>query len=222
MIDAIVCARDAAGTLGDVLGRLPTRLLRSVVVIDRASTDATSQIARDGGAVVLRTDGPGYGAACRRAITHLEALPRPPDAVALVPATGEVSPEDLPALTAPITANDADLVIGTRTGSTSRGARARMALGLIGVLYRHRFDGLGPFRVIRFPALVALGMSDRGAGFDVEMQVKALRYGLRIVEIPLTAGGVARKSAIGPRTALCEAEKTSRVLFHILRHTTAR
>lgn len=195
-----------------------------MVVIDRASSDATSQVARDRGAVVLRQDSAGYGAGCRRAIAHLQMLPRPPDAVALMPATGEADPGDLAALIQPIAEKRADFVIGTRSGKRPRGARTRVAIGLIGALYRHRFDDLGPFRVIRFPALVALGMSDRGAGFDVEMQVKALRYGLRIAEVPLEGSGAApgRESPPGVRTAFCEAEKTSRVLFHILRHTTAR
>jgi hypothetical protein len=45
---------------------------------------------------------------------------------------------------------------------------------------------LGPFRIIRWPALNALGMSDMTYGWTVEMQVKALRQGLRCAEVPVS------------------------------------
>ena len=62
---------------------------------------------------------------------------------------------------------------------------------------------------LAFATLVALGMSDRGDGWDVEMLVRALRLGLSIVEVPI---GSAHAS---PAPA-------GRSLFHILRHATVR
>jgi hypothetical protein len=91
----------------------------------------------------------------------------------------------------------------------------RLALGLIGLLYRHQFADLGRFRAIRFPALVALGVSDRGEGWNTEMQVKALRFGLRILEVPVSAPRVSR----GGGDSLVD---TGRKVFQILRHATAR
>jgi hypothetical protein len=101
-------------------------------------------------------------------------------------------------------------------------ARTRVALTLIGVLYRRRFEDVGPFRAIRFPALIALGMRDGGDGWNVEMQVKAIKLGLRIVEVPVSH----REAADGAGSALRQARKsigrTGRMLFQIFRHSTAR
>ena len=52
--------------------------------------------------------------------------------------------------------------------------------------FGHRYTDLGPFRAIRFPALLALGMQDTTYGWTVEMQIKAVRAGLRCAEVPVS------------------------------------
>jgi glycosyltransferase involved in cell wall biosynthesis len=228
VVDLVVVARDCAGLLAPTLAALPSRELRSVVVVDGGSTDATPLVARDAGAVLLHQRG-GYGAACRRAITHLESLPRPPDAVVFMACDGTVDPADLVLLLAPIRSGGAELVVGVpRRGSDgaapgiAAAAADRVALGLIGLLYRQRFGGLGAFRAVRFPALVALGLSDSGDAWNVEMQVKAVRLGLRITEVPVSA----REPMAAPGSRKAELRRTmsstGRRLFQILRHATAR
>jgi glycosyltransferase involved in cell wall biosynthesis len=222
-VDAVIPARDAAATLPEVLARLPLRQLRSVVVVDIASRDATSAIARDAGALVLREPRGGYGAACLHAIAHLSALPEPPAVVAFVPGDGRADPADLPLLLAPIGDGSAELAIGVRERGAPIGER--VVVSLIRAVYRHQFRDLGPMRAARFPALVALGMSDRGGGWDVEMQVRALKLGLAIAEVPVAPGPTATKSMrerLGPHHAAGAAAAGGRSLFHILRHATMR
>ena len=48
-----------------------------------------------------------------------------------------------------------------------------------------RFADMGPFRAARYRALVELGLVDATWGWNVEMQLKALRAGLRVVEVPV-------------------------------------
>ena len=48
-----------------------------------------------------------------------------------------------------------------------------------------RATDLGPFRAITAEALRRLDMRDRNYGWTVEMQVKAARQGLRVVEVPV-------------------------------------
>lgn len=217
----MIAAHNCAGSLGATLAALPARELRSVVVVDNASTDATSLVARDAGAVLLHEPARGYGSACRRAIAHLEALPRPPDVVVFMSSDGSDDPADIARLLEPIRTGGAELVLASRRevrGEQRPAAGDRLALGLIGLLYRHQFADLGRFRAIRFPALVALGVSDRGDGWNVEMQVKALRFGLRIDEVttlPRSRPG----RAVGVRASL---SSTGRKVFQILRHATAR
>jgi glycosyltransferase involved in cell wall biosynthesis len=214
VVDLVVVARDVGETLGPLLARLPRRALRSVVVVDNGSLDDTGRVAGDAGALVLREPVVGYGAACRRALAHLVALPSPPDVVVFMAGDGSDDPEELVRLLEPIREASAELVIGIRPGA--RPPESRLALGLIGLVYRHRFRDLGSFRAIRFAALVALGLRDRGAGWNVEMQVRALALGLKVAEVDLAHGG---ERPAGKRARLGAA---GRMLFHILRHSTAR
>jgi len=209
-VDAIVPARNAEATLGDVFAALPRDRLRSARVVDLGSTDATSHIARDHGAVVLRAPGGGYGAACLTALADLAALPKPPDAVLFVPGDAVVDAATASGVLDAL-AGGAELAIATRSSGVV--AAERMALRLIATVYRHRFASLGPVRAVRFSALVALGMSDRGDGWDVEMLVRALRLGLSISEVPVGPDSQGRLRARVP---------ARRTLFHILRHATVR
>lgn len=224
VVDVLVVARDHAHVLPATLAEIPMRHIRSVVVVDNGSTDSTASVAHDAGAVVLREPRVGHGAACLRAIAHLAALPRPPDAVVFLAPDGSDDPAEIPRLLEPVRADNAELVIGVRPppGSALRRHRPRLVLGLIGAIYRHRFESLSPYRAIRFPALVALSLSDRGSAFHLEMQVKALKLGLHVAELPVSARPVA---AAPPRPVarLTRSVNTAgRSLFHILRHATTR
>ena len=61
-----------------------------------------------------------------------------------------------------------------------------LACLLIRLFFRHRYTDLGPFRAIRWEALRSLGMEDRDFGWTVEMQLKALKKGLTVVEVPVS------------------------------------
>ena len=102
-------------------------------------------------------------------------------------------PEQLPELLAPLLAGTADMVIGSRAlGEREPGAllpQQRFGNWLATRLLRLRYGGthtdLGPFRAIRTAALDRLRMADTTYGWTVEMQVKAARLGLRVVEVPV-------------------------------------
>lgn len=215
LVDVVVVARDAAATIGSLVASIPRREVRSIVVVDNGSTDHTGDVARDAGAIVLREPTEGHGAAARRALAHLAALPVPPGVVVFLAPDGTDDPAELPRLLQPIREANAELVIGIRPRALP--AESRLALGLIGLVYRHRFRDLGSYRAIRFPALVALGLRDRGAGWNVEMQVRALALGLKVAEVELTGGAA---PAVPARRARLGA--AGRMLFHIVRHATAR
>jgi glycosyltransferase involved in cell wall biosynthesis len=209
LIDVVVPARDHAGSLGALLRDLPHRAIRSVVVVDRASTDRTAEIARDAGALVLREPSGGYGAACLRAQAHFSALPRVPDVLVFIPADRPAAASHVVALVAPIAERGVELVLGIEPGRRALGAK--LVTGLIDTVYRHRWSGVGPVRAMRFPALVALGMRDRADGWDVEMLVRAIKLGLSCDEIALP-GDDPRETRGG----------LGRALLHILRHATMR
>jgi hypothetical protein len=53
------------------------------------------------------------------------------------------------------------------------------------LLYGVRYTDMCAFRAIRRDALLALGMSEMTYGWNIEMQMRAARSGLRILEIPV-------------------------------------
>ena len=56
---------------------------------------------------------------------------------------------------------------------------------LIGAKYGVRYSDMCAFRVIRREALAGLGMREMTYGWNIEMQMKAARAGLRIEEVPV-------------------------------------
>ena len=192
-IDVLIPAWNEERSLPRVLAAIPRPPVRRVVVADNNSRDGTARVAREGGAVVVPATVQGYGSACLAGLDFLRAND-PPDVVVFLDADFSDHPEELRSVVAPILGGGADLVIGSRIlGRRERGAllpQARagnlIACTLIRLLYGHRYTDLGPFRAVRWPALESLGMRDGDFGWTAEMQVKALRRGLRVVEVPVS------------------------------------
>lgn len=187
----IIPALNEEDVIGTMLSHLPPRVFDLVIIADNGSTDATAQIARAHGATVVTEPERGYGAACLRAI---QALPPDTGTIVFLQADMSEDAEETQRLLAPLLDGRADLVIGSRTlGNAEPGALLphqqfgnTLACTLIRWLYGFRYTDLGPFRAIRADALRSLGMRDRNYGWTVEMQVRALQKGLRVMEVPVT------------------------------------
>ena len=192
-IAVIIPALNEEASLPLVLADLPKEMLAEIVVVDNGSADRTPQVARDGGATLLHEQRRGYGWACLAGIEHVKT--RMPDTDIVVFLDGDYSdhPDELRDVVQPIVTGEFDMVIGSRTtGEAEPGAllpHARfgnaLATTLIKHLYGFTYTDLGPFRAIRFAALLELGMADRTYGWTVEMQIKAIHKRLRITEVPV-------------------------------------
>ena len=222
----MIPASNCADTLAGVVASVPRGLFRTVIVVVYGSLDGTAQVARDAGATVLRQSRGGYGAACKRAQAHLEALPTPPDIVVFSPPRYALDSQDLKALVSPIEGDNAELVLGAREQrQTPKRTYVRLSRRAISLVYRHHLDDVGPSRAIRFPALVALSLTETSEAWNVEMVVKALAFGLHIVEVPVS-GWASSESGKGsskkPRRLRASLSSTSRALYLVLRHSTTR
>jgi glycosyltransferase involved in cell wall biosynthesis len=179
-------------TIGGVIDRIPRGYVDEIIIADGGSTDRTEGIAAAKGTRVIQA-GKGYGRACLAG-----ALAAGPDCRVIVYLDGDGSdfPEELPKLALPVLDGSQDFVIASRTrGARQRGSMAwhQLAAGVVigalaGVLYGFRYSDMCAFRAIRRDALFALNMSEMTYGWNLEMQMKAAKGGLRILELPVPYG----------------------------------
>ena len=202
-ISVIIPALDEEETIGAVVRAcLATGLPDEVIVVDNGSTDSTFERAQEAGAHVV-TAPRGYGRACAAGVAAADL-----ESAILVFLDGDGSdcPELMERVVKPIADNQADFVIGSRL----RGVRepgsmnatqifaGHLAGLLIRLLYGVAYTDMSPFRAIRRETLNSLGMREQTHGWNLEMQMRAARAGLRITEVPVDhrcrAGGRSKVS----------------------------
>lgn len=183
----VIPAHNEGACVGDTVRRLRGCGFPRIRVVDNGSRDDTAQAAVQAGAEVIRDARVGYGLAC-----WLGGLDLPADVDWILYCNADGS-DDLEALNRfAELAPDYDLILGARTDPRDLAMMSLpqrlgnwLAPALIGIFWGQRFADLGPQRAVRVPALTRLAMRDRGFGWTVEMQVRAVEEGLRIVEIPV-------------------------------------
>jgi glycosyltransferase involved in cell wall biosynthesis len=203
-ISVIIPALNEEEPISDVVRAVvATGIPREILVVDNGSTDATAARAREAGAKVISEPKRGYGRAC---MAGVRAVSPESDVIVFLDGDGSDCPEFLNQLVDPIIVGTHDFVIGSRTrGKRERGSMnfqqvfaGRVAGWLLSFLYGVRYTDMGPFRAIRRDALERLSMRDETYGWNLEMQMKAARAQLRVLEIPVDhrrrAGGVSKVS----------------------------
>lgn len=196
LVDVLIPAYNEGQSISKVIQALRLQDVREIIVCNNGSTDNTALMAQDAGATVIHSHQLGYGHACLSGIAYLRSKPitQQPDIVVFIDGDFSDYPEELPLLIEPIIRHDFDLVIGSRiTGNAQHGSLTpqqifgnRLATLLIRWLYGYHFTDLGPFRAIRWHALLRLDMQDKTYGWTVEMQVKAAKQKLRCTEVPVS------------------------------------
>jgi hypothetical protein len=185
-IAVVIPALDEEEAIGAVVREIPS-VVHEVIVVDNGSRDRTAEAARAAGARVVSEPRRGYGHACLAGIAAAAGA----DVFVFLDGDHSDYPAQLVDVVAPILAGRADLVIGSRSrGRREAGAHpwhavlgTRACVFLMNRLTGSRATDLGPFRAITAEALGRLDMRDRNYGWTVEMQVKAARQGLRVVEV---------------------------------------
>jgi glycosyltransferase involved in cell wall biosynthesis len=188
-ISVIIPAFNEEQSIGLVLDVLPQNQIHEIIVVDNNSTDNTAQCASEKGARVITEKRKGYGSACLKGISELNN----PDIVVFLDGDFSDYPEELVYLVKPIESGEMDFVLGSRMIlPESRLALLpqsrygnQLAVFLIRLFFQHKYTDLGPFRAIRYDSLKSIGMQDTNFGWTVEMQIKAVKKGLRILEIPV-------------------------------------
>ena len=221
-VSVIIAALNEEAAIARVISGVPCDIANEIIVVNNGSTDHTAEIASAAGARVIHEPQRGYGRAYR---AGLRAISPHCQIVVFLDGDGSDCPEMMSRLVQPIVDGTRDFVIGSRT----RGRRERGSMNfhqvfagyMVGfflrILYGVRSTDMGPFRAIRRDALESLQLREETYGWPLEMQMKAARSRLRILEVPVDyrrrAGGESKIAG----TIFGSIKAASRILFTLAR-----
>ncbi|MBB5775753.1 glycosyltransferase family 2 protein [Nonomuraea jabiensis] len=180
-IDVVLPCLNEAAALPWVLGRMPDGF--RPIVVDNGSTDGSAKIAVGLGATVVCEPHRGFGAAC-----HAGLVAAVSDVVCFMDADASLDPQQLPRVSGPVVAGEADLVLGRRVlrPGASWPVHARLGNAMLARRLRRRTSAslhdLGPMRACGRVALLRLELVDRRFGYPLEMVLRAGAAGWRIRE----------------------------------------
>lgn len=178
-----------AESIGAVVRSMPWDRMDECIVVDNGSTDQTGAVAAEAGARVVRSPR-GYGEAMMAGSAAALATSR---VLVYMDGDGADDPAEFERIAGPVQRGEADFVIGSRIrGRREPGSMlgsqvfaAHFIGWLVKLLYGFHYTDMCAFRAIRRDALEAMHMQERTFGWNLEMQIKAVRMGLRIQEIPV-------------------------------------
>ncbi len=184
----IIPVRDEEIAITGVISALKSLGLHKILVVDNGSTDCSITKAQAAGAKVIIEPIPGYGRACWRGLQELT-----PEIEWILFCDGDGSDDlgSVPNLIAKMP--EFDFILGDRR-ATFQGRKAMTAIQnfgnglatyLMGLGWGYWYHDLSPLRLIHRSALEQIQMQDRGFGWTVEMQARAIECGLRICELPV-------------------------------------
>ncbi|WP_104130328.1 glycosyltransferase family 2 protein [Cryobacterium sp. N21] len=181
-VDVVLPCLNEAQALPWILERLPAGY--RAIVVDNGSIDGSADLARILGAYVVHERRRGFGAAA-----HAGLLAATAPIVAFCDADASMDPRDLPLVVDPISADEADLVLGRRRPTTRNAwpPHARLANTYLSWRLRRitgvNIHDLGPMRAARRDHLLALDLHDRRSGYPLEMFLGAAAANWRIREV---------------------------------------
>ena len=188
-VSVIIPALNEELSISMVIDDLPKDIIDDIIVVDNGSSDSTVSVAEKAGARVLKETTRGYGAACLKGIS----LAQDPDIIVILDGDYSDYPDRISLLLDPIIEQEYDMVLGSRVlGKAEKGSLTmpqiignRLATCLIAKVTGFKYTDMGPFRAIKKEKIKDLKMKDKNYGWNVEMQIKAVKHGFKIKEVPV-------------------------------------
>ena len=168
------------------------KITNSIIVCDDGSSDMTSEISKNLGAVVIsHKKNMGYGAAINSIFQKSKEMKS--DLLVTFDADGQHRVEDIEKVVEPIKNNVADLVIGSRFLDKKSDIPNYRKIGIKVItqvtnasIKKKLTDSQSGFRAYNQRVLSQISPSDMGMGISTEILIKASSKGLRITEVPIT------------------------------------
>jgi glycosyltransferase involved in cell wall biosynthesis len=187
-VAVVIPTLNEEASIGAVVSALPRDIVDQIIVADGGSVDQTAERACWAGATVISA-GRGFGRACLLGAQAAGSS----DIIVFMDGDGADDPEFIAALVTPIRSGTYDFVIGSRArGQRQPGSISfhQLAAGFVAglltsLLYGLRYTDMCTFRAIRRDTLLKLGMRELSYGWNLEMQMRVARAGLRVLELPV-------------------------------------
>jgi glycosyltransferase involved in cell wall biosynthesis len=187
-VAVVIPTYNEAAAIGGVVAEIPRDIVSRIIVADGGSGDGTAEIARRAGAQVLDA-GIGYGRACLAGAQAADDA----DIIVFMDGDGADDPAFITDMVAAMRSGHYDFVIGSRArGPREAGSMGRhqvlighVAGALIKLFYGVRYTDMCAYRAIHRDTLLNLGMRERTYGWNLEMQMRVARAGLRVLELPV-------------------------------------
>ena len=168
------------------------KITDSIIVCDDGSSDMTSEIAKNLGAIVIsHKKNMGYGVAINSIFQKSREMNS--DLLVTFDADGQHRVEDIEKVVGPIKNNDADLVIGSRFLDNKSNIPNYRKIGIKVItqvtnasIKKKLTDSQSGFRAYNQRVLSQVSPSDMGMGISTEILIKSSSKGLRITEVPIT------------------------------------
>jgi glycosyltransferase involved in cell wall biosynthesis len=175
-------------SIASVVAEMPRDIVDRIIIADGGSADGTPDEARRAGAEVINV-GRGYGLACLKGAQAANSA----DIVVFMDGDGADDPAAMTVLVGPVRSGAYDFVIASRAlGEREPGSMAwhqllagRIAGLLTRFLYGVHYTDMCAYRAIRRDILLKLGMRELTYGWNLEMQMRVARSGLRVLEVPV-------------------------------------
>ena len=168
------------------------KITNSIIVCDDGSSDMTSEISKNLGAVVIsHKKNMGYGVAINSIFQKSKEMKS--DLLVTFDADGQHRVEDIEKVVEPIKNNQADLVIGSRFLDKKSDIPNYRKIGIKVItqvtnasIKKKLTDSQSGFRAYNQRVLSQISPSDMGMGISTEILIKSSSKGLRIMEVPIT------------------------------------
>ena len=187
------------------------KITNSIIVCDDGSSDMTSEISKNLGAVVIsHKKNMGYGAAINSIFQKSKEMKS--DLLVTFDADGQHRVEDIEKVVEPIKNNDADLVIGSRFLDEKSHIPNYRKIGIKVItqvtnasIKKKLTDSQSGFRAYNQGVLSQISPSDMGMGISTEILIKSSSKGLKIMEVPITVlyeGGTSTHNPVSHGTSV--------------------